>query len=164
MILSFIATFHVQGFRISSTSDGCVSVTCVFAIGSTATGCLVVFTDDHYQWTTTVYRDGASTSNTTTVPVDGSYDVTVYDIGSDGAIHNQPAIDYGVVYLIAPSLIIPTTSCESMYTILCKSVPTVLMYMYITVTVTDTTAIVATDITNTPSVPITTNTTSTNNS
>ena len=126
IILSFIATFHVQGFHISSTSDGCVSVTCVFAIGSTATGCLVVFTDDHYQWTTTVYRDGASTSNTTTVPVDGSYDVTVYDIGSDGAIHNQPAIDYGVVYL--------------MYTTLCKSVPTILMYMYITVIVTDTTA------------------------
>ena len=95
--------------------------------------------------------------------MDGSYDVTVYDIGSDGTIHNQPAIDYGVIYLIAPSLVL-TTSRESMYTILCKSVPTVLMYMYITVTVTDTTAIITTDITNTPSIPITTNTTSTNNS
>ena len=154
----------MQDFRISSTSDGCVSVTCVFAIGSTATGCLVVFTDDHYQWTTTVYRDGASTSNTTTVPVDGSYDVTVYDIGSDGAIHNQPAIDCGVVYLIAPSHTTSTTSFESMYTILCKSVPTVLMYMYITVTVTDTTAIITIDVSNTPSVPIMTNNTTNSHS
>ena len=101
--------------------------------------------------------------------MNGSYDVTVYDIGSDGAIHNQPAIDYGVVYLIAPSHTTSTTSFESMYTILCKSVPNiascfVLMYMYITVTVTDTTIIITIDVTNIPSVTIMTNNTTNSHS
>ena len=114
-----VATFHVQGFDIVSTDNGCVTVTCTFAIGSTATGCLLVFTADDYQWTTTVYRDGAgSTSGTTIVPVGGGYNVTVYDIGSDGTTGNdQPAIDYGAVYLIAPTVIIPTTSTDYQYTI-----------------------------------------------
>ena len=89
-----IATFHVQDFTIrlsNATNNGDIIITCIFAIGSNATGCLVIFTSDNYQWNITIYKDGDSTSTTTTVPVDDSYIVTVHDV-VDGVISDEPAI------------------------------------------------------------------------
>ena len=87
-----IATYHVQDFTISNTTNnGDINITCIFAIGSNATGCLVIFTSDNYQWNITIYKDGDSTSTTTTVPVDDNYIVTVYDV-VDGVVSNEPAI------------------------------------------------------------------------
>ena len=92
-----IATYHVQDFIISNaTNNGDINITCIFAIGSNATGCLVIFTSDNYQWNITIYKDGDSTSTTTTVPVDDSYIITVHDV-VDGVISNEPAINYGHV-------------------------------------------------------------------
>ena len=99
-----IATYHVQDFTISNaTNNGDIIITCIFAIGSNATGCLVIFTSDNYQWNITIYKDGDSTSTTTTVPVNDSYIVIVHDV-VDGAISNEPAINYGHVYVCVPHL------------------------------------------------------------
>ena len=83
----YIATYHVQDFAISNvTNNGDIIITCIFAIGSTATGCLVIFTSSSdYEQVVNVYKvdDSTVSSITTTVP-DGTYDVTVYDVvGSD---------------------------------------------------------------------------------
>ena len=61
----------------------------------------MIFTSDNYQWNITIYKDGDSTSTTTTVPVDDSYIVTVHDV-VDGVISNEPAINYGHVYVCVP--------------------------------------------------------------
>ena len=110
-----IATFHVQDFTISNaTNNGDINITCIFAIGSNATGCLVIFTSDNYQWNITIYKDGDSTSTTTTVPVDDSYIVTVHDV-VDGVISNEPAITHSeVLFLYAPSqvMIMNTTTTD----------------------------------------------------
>ena len=105
-----IATYHVQDFTISNNSD--INITCIFAIGSNATGCLVILTSDYYQWNITIYKDGGSTSTTTTVPVDGSYIVTVHDV-VDGVISNEPAITHSeVLFLYAPSQVMNTTTTD----------------------------------------------------
>ena len=75
-----IATYHVQDFTISNaTNNGDINITCIFAIGSNATGCRVDLTNNDYQQNITVHKD---LFNTTTVP-DGTYDVTVYDVVGD---------------------------------------------------------------------------------
>ena len=79
-----IATYHVQNFSAANVEFDDVKITCIFAIGSTATGCLVIFTNssDYKQVVNvTVYKvdDSTVSSITTTVP-DGTYDATVYDV------------------------------------------------------------------------------------
>ena len=89
-----IATFHVQDFIISNaTNNGDINITCIFAIGSTATGCLVIFSNSSgHQWNITIYNDVDRTSTTTAVSIlDSSYEV--YDI-VDGDVSDDPAIVY----------------------------------------------------------------------
>ena len=85
-----IATYHVQDFTISNaTNNGDINITCIFAIDSNATGCLVIFTNssDYEQVVTLLYKvdDSTVSSITTTVP-DGTYDVTVYDVVGDSTV------------------------------------------------------------------------------
>ena len=86
LILS-IATYHVQDFIISNvTNNGDINITCIFAVGSNATGCRVIFTSSSdYEQVVNVYKvDDSTVSSTTTTVPDGTYDVTVCDIvGSD---------------------------------------------------------------------------------
>ena len=74
----------MQDFVISDvTNNGDIIITCIFAIGSTATGCLVIFTSssDYEQQVANVYKvDDSTVSSTTTTVPDGTYDVTVYDV------------------------------------------------------------------------------------
>ena len=102
-----IATFHVQDFIISNaTNNGDINITCIFAIGSNATGCLVIFTSDNYQWNITIYKDGDRASTTTTVPVDTHY--KIYDI-LDDVVSDEPAL-YGDIYYFTQSAIVLATS------------------------------------------------------
>ena len=84
-----IATYHVQDFVVSdATNNGDIIITCIFAIGSNATGCLVIFTSSSdYEQAVNVYKvdDSTVSSITTTVP-DGTYDVTVYDVVGDNTV------------------------------------------------------------------------------
>ena len=93
MCIVSIATYHVQDFTISNaTNNGDINITCIFAIGSNATGCLVIFTtadgcrvdltNNDYQQNITVQKDSF---NTTTVP-DGTYDVSVCDVVGDSTV------------------------------------------------------------------------------
>ena len=80
----------MQDFVISDvTNNGDINITCIFAIDSNATGCLVIFTSssDYEQQVVNVYKvdDSTVSSITTTVP-DGTYDVTVYDVVGDNTV------------------------------------------------------------------------------
>ena len=82
----YIATYHVQDFVISNaTNNGDIIITCIFAIGSNATGCLVIFTSSSdYEQVVNVYKvDDSTVSSITTIVPDGTYNVTVYDVVGD---------------------------------------------------------------------------------
>ena len=67
---------------ISNANNDDINITCIFAIGSNATGCLVIFTSSSdYKQVVNVYKvdDSTVSSITTTVP-DGIYNITVYDV------------------------------------------------------------------------------------
>ena len=72
----------------------------------------MIFTSDNYQWNITIYKDGDSTSTTTTVLVDDSYIVTVHDV-VDGVVSDEPAITHSeVLFLYAPSQVMNTTTTD----------------------------------------------------
>ena len=104
----YVATYHVQDFAISNaTSNGDIIITCIFAIGSNATGCRVDLANNDYQWniTTTIHKnDSSSITATCTVllPIGGSYTAAVYDIvDSTVSASDEPAIIYSNILIAA---------------------------------------------------------------
>ena len=79
----------MQDFVISDvTNNGDINIICIFAIGSTATGCLVIFaSSSDYEQVVNVYKvDDSTVSSITTIVPDGTYDVTVYDVVGDSTV------------------------------------------------------------------------------
>ena len=83
-IAHHLATFHVQDLKVFDLSNGLVSVTCVFAEGSLADGCLVIFINEHNESWEHVINKTSGEENVTeyiTIPIDILYHtVRVYDI------------------------------------------------------------------------------------
>ena len=78
-----LATFHVQDLKVFDLSNGLVSVTCVFAEGSLADGCLVIFINEHNESWEHVINKTSGEENVTeyiTIPNDIYHTVNVYDI------------------------------------------------------------------------------------
>ena len=82
-----IATYHTQDFNIRNV-NGDIKITCIFAIGSNADGCLVIFTNSSdYQQAVNVYKvDDSTVSSTIATVPDGTYDVSVCDIVSSDIV------------------------------------------------------------------------------
>ena len=78
-----LVTFHVQDLKVFDLSNGLVSVTCVFAEGSLADGCLVIFINEHNESWEHVINKTSGEENVTeyiTIPNGIYHTVGVYDI------------------------------------------------------------------------------------
>ena len=83
IVFHHLATFHVQDLKVFDLSNGLVSVTCVFAQGSSADGCLVIFINEHNESWEHVINKTSGEENVTeyiTIPNGIYHTVGVYDI------------------------------------------------------------------------------------
>ena len=83
IVIYHLATFHVQDLKVFDLSNGLVSVTCVFAEGSLADGCLVIFIKEHNESWGHVINKTSGEENVTeyiTIPNGIYHAVSVYDI------------------------------------------------------------------------------------
>ena len=93
-----VGTYDVQSIEVGRL-PGAVRVTCNFATGSLARGCLVVITESGSDtnstetWTGNAMRDDLNDQSAfyerDGFP-EGMYDVTVFDIESDGSVASSP--------------------------------------------------------------------------
>ena len=98
-------------------SNGLVSVTCVFAEGSLADGCLVVFINEHNESLEHVINKTSVEENVTeyiTIPNGIYHTVGVYDIINSEACHMiSKTVEFELIINI---LVIYTTDCSSVET------------------------------------------------
>ena len=82
IVIHHLATFHVQDLKVFDLSNGLVSVTCVFAEGSSADGCLVIFINEHNEWEHVINKTSGEENVTEyiTIPNGIYHTVRVYDI------------------------------------------------------------------------------------
>ncbi len=95
MFCFVLVTFDVQDIDATIEEDGTITVTCTFARGSNAQGCLVKFRNlnglDERNITIlkqpSVPEDAQSTSSDTLIDLpDGEYEVVALDVESDGSV------------------------------------------------------------------------------
>ena len=107
-----LATFHVQELNIIDVSNGLVSVTCVFAEGSSADGCLMGFINEHNESSEhVIYKTLGKDSVTEyiTIPNGIYHTVNVYDI-VNGTTSDLISIDYTIELTVNISFIHTTTN------------------------------------------------------
>ena len=94
-----IGTHHIQNFMVISVDPESITLQCIFAFNSTATGCLVGFTEvnDGYTWNLTLTKDRNQTSALARAQVmkSGNYSISVYDMVHGTCMCKEPAIRYG---------------------------------------------------------------------
>ena len=118
----FLATFHVQDLKVFNLSNGLVSVTCVFAEGSLADGCLVIFINAHNEfWEHVIYKTLKKdfVNEVITIPNGIYHTVRVYDI-VNGVTSDVISIFYTIDFIFdIPSshveTVLPSPSTDSSY-------------------------------------------------
>ena len=108
----YLATFHVQELNVFDLSNGSVSVTCVFAEGSLADGCLVGFINEYNEsWEHVISRtlDRHSVNDFITISNGVYHTVRVYDI-VNGTTSDLISIEYTIELTVNISFIDTTTS------------------------------------------------------
>ncbi len=121
VICFVLATFDVQDIDATYEEDGTITVTCTFARGSNAQGCLVKFRNlnglDERNITIprqpSVLEDTQQTSSDTMIDLpDGEYEVVALDMESDGSVAtNCEPVKRN--YTFPPLTNIPTTDTSS---------------------------------------------------
>ena len=104
-----LATFHVQDLKVFDLSNGLVSVTCVFAEGSLADGCLVI--EHNKSWEHVINKTSGEENVTEyiTIPNGIYHTVEVYDIiNSEACDVISKTVEFEVIVNI--SFIHTTTS------------------------------------------------------
>ena len=111
-ICHYLATFHVQELNIIEVSNGLISVTCVFAEGTLADGCLVEFINEHNESGEHVINKTSGKDFVTeyiTIPNGVYHTVSVYDI-VNGTTSDLISINNTIELTVNSSFIHTTTS------------------------------------------------------